>query len=107
MTNIIPFRVRGLPGQRDLFTGPSSTAPSTGVVGLVVTMVHRPCLACGSKSFIVGSSAAMHHARLTCADCEAFAGWLSKGAFTFIRMTVERFGLPTEPKTVRHSSRSI
>jgi hypothetical protein len=45
----------------------------------------------------------MHHAGLRCIECNQHAGWLSRGAFTFIEMTIEKFGRPTEPITVRHS----
>jgi hypothetical protein len=37
----------------------------------------------------------MHSARLTCACCGAFSGWMSKGEFTFTTMTIERYGPPT------------
>jgi hypothetical protein len=101
--NVIPFPVRYYRPLDDLFANPTSTAPSTGIVGLAVKMLHRPCRTCGCTDFIIGSSAAMHCARLTCAGCDAFGGWMSQGAFTFTRMTIEKFGRPTEPIIVRHS----
>jgi hypothetical protein len=103
-SNVIPFPP--LPGEYDLFLGPSSTTASTGIVGLAVKMAHRPCRACGSVNFIIGSSKSMHHAALRCMDCNQHSGWLSKGALTFIEMTVEKFGRPVEPVIVRHSNQS-
>ena len=88
---IIPFPSRGLPGQHDLFLGPSGTIASTGIVGLTVKMLHRPCRSCGSTAFTITSSAAMHHAGLRCVECDRHGGWLSAGAFTFIEMTIARF----------------
>jgi hypothetical protein len=100
---IIPFPSRGLPGQSDLFLTPEATVASTGVTGLAVRMIHRACRNCNSTMFIIGSSAAMHHASLRCAECDAHAGWMSRGAYTFVQMTIAKFGAPTEPITVRHS----
>jgi hypothetical protein len=64
--------------------------PSGGIVGLVVNLAHRPCRACGSKNFAIGSSKAMHAARLTCTNCGTFGGWLSHGGYAFVSMAVER-----------------
>jgi hypothetical protein len=101
---IIPFPSRGLPGQHDLFLGPSSTIASTaGIVGLITEQAHRPCRGCGSVNFVITSFAAMHHAGLRCVECDRHGGWLSKGAFVFLEMTVARFGRPTEAIIVRHS----
>jgi hypothetical protein len=99
-SNIIPFP-NHLHEQVGLFASPSSMTPSTGINGLIVAMAHRPCRSCGCESFVIGSSKAMHCARLDCIECAAFGGWLSQGAFTFIRMTVEKFGPPTTPIIVR------
>jgi hypothetical protein len=105
---IIPFPSRASSGQCDLFVAPSSTTmASTGIVGLAVKMVHRPCRSCGSANFIIGSSAAMHHAGLRCAECNHHGGWMSKGAFTFVRMTIEKFGRPTTPVSVRESKKDF
>ena len=92
--NVIAFPPRGLFCQSDLFA-PSSTMASTGIVGLIVKLAHRSCRACAATHFIIGSSKAMHCARLSCAECGAFSGWMSRGDFTFARMTVERYGSPT------------
>jgi hypothetical protein len=106
-TNVIAFPARGLPGQYDLFLVSSAppTVPDTGIVGLAVKMMHRPCRWCGSADFTITSSAAMHHAGLRCIACNKHGGWLSKGAFVFLEMTVEKFGRPVEPIAVRHSER--
>ena len=91
---IIPFPARGtFAGQPDLFRGPSATPSSTTVVGLVIKRVHAPCRRCEAVHFIIGSSAAMHHARLTCAECGAFNGWMSKGEFEYVGMTVAKIGI--------------
>jgi hypothetical protein len=97
---IIPFP--GTPSESGLFT--SSATPTTGVAGiagLAVQMMHRPCRLCGSVNFVITSSAAMHHAGLRCLECNRHNGWPSKGAFVFLEMTIARFGLPTQPVTVR------
>jgi hypothetical protein len=101
-SNIITFPP--IPGEYDLFPGPSSTTAGADIVGLAVKMLHRPCRACGSVNFIIGSSKAMHHASLHCAECSYHGGWLSKGAFTFLEMTVDKFGRPTAPIIVRNNS---
>jgi hypothetical protein len=75
---------------------------STGTAGLVVKMIHRACRTCGGVDFVIGSSCNMHHASLRCVQCNQHAGWLSRGAYVFIQMTVSKFGRPTEPITVRH-----
>jgi hypothetical protein len=99
--NIIPFPVARLPHrQLGLFAGTTSASSSNGIVGLVTTLAHRPCRSCGSVAFTIGSSKAMHNARLTCADCGAFAGWLSKGGCDFIRISVEKYGLPPAGRSV-------
>jgi hypothetical protein len=95
---IIPFP--GSPSESGLFTS-SATTPTTGVTGLAVQMMHRPCASCGSVNFVITSSVAMHHAGLRCIECNRHNGWLSKGAFTFLEMTIAKFGLPTKPITVR------
>lgn len=77
---------------------------SSGIIGLAVRLVHRPCRACGGLDFIIGPGAAMHAASLRCVECNAHGGWLSKGAVTFIQMTVKKFGKPTEAVTVQHNS---
>jgi hypothetical protein len=104
--NVIKFPAARLPHtQLGLFasTANTTTVPSTGITGLAVRMTHRPCRACGSANFTIGSSAAIHSARLDCAECGRFAGWMSRGAYVFIQMTIEKFGRPVEPITVRNS----
>jgi len=103
--NVITFPARGLFSQRDLFLGPSNTPTSTGIVGLIVRTPERPCRTCGAVHFIIGSSAAMHCARLTCAECGAFAGWMSKGNYRYACMSVDKFGRPTEAITVCKSEK--
>jgi hypothetical protein len=96
--NVIPFPPRGLVRQTDLFHGPSSTMASTSIIGLIVKLVHRPCRSCQAVHHIVGSSCAMHSAKLTCAECGRFSGWMSRGEFIYAKMTVERYGPPTTAK---------
>src|SRR5262245_41051265 len=97
--NVIPFP--GWHPSGDLFLS-GLTPTSTGIVGLIIKRTHAPCRACGAVHFIIGSSAAMHCARLTCAECGVFSGWLPKGDFTFHRMTVDKFGPPTGAFAVRN-----
>ena len=101
---IIPFPARGSPEQHDVFLGPATVPASSGIVGLVVKMIHRPCRACGGIHFIITSPVAMHHAGLRCVACDRHNGWLSRGGVTFIEMTVKKFGKPTEAVTVQHNS---
>ena len=89
--------------QLDLFGGAATTAPSTAVAGLVVSMIHAPCPACGAVNFIIGSSAAMHSARLTCAGCGGFGGWLSKSAHRIVQATLES-GRPATPVIIDRGS---
>jgi hypothetical protein len=106
--NVVLFPARGTFGQTDLFCGPAGTPTSTGtIVGLAVVMLHRPCRDCGSVSFVIGSSAGPHHAALRCVDCGHHGGWLSRGAIAFINMTVEKFGMPTEPVAVRENKKDF
>jgi hypothetical protein len=106
--NIIPFPPRGSFSQQDdLFLGAASTPTSTGIVGLAVEMLHRPCRDCGSVHFIIGSSVAMHEASVRCAECDRHGGWLSKGARTFIEMTVAKFGRPTTAIIVRERKKDF
>ena len=100
---IISFPSRRLPERHDLFLGPATTPPNTGIVGLVVKMIHRPCRACGGIHFIITSPVAMHHAGLRCVACDRHNGWLSRGAVTFVQMTVKKFGKPTEAVTMHNS----
>ena len=102
---IIPFPARGSTEQLDIFLGPSSTAASSGIIGLAIRLVHRPCRSCGAVHFIITAPVAMHHAGLRCAACDRHNGWLSRGAVTFIQMTVAKFGRPTEAITVHNSHR--
>ena len=93
---IIAFPSRHLPEGHGLFLGSATTPANTGIVGLVVKMAHRPCGACGGIHFIITPPVAMHHAGLRCVACDQHNGWLSKGAVTFIQMTVAKLGRPTE-----------
>jgi hypothetical protein len=90
-SNIIPFPQRGSFCQHDLFQA-STTIVSTGIVGLIIKRVHAPCRYCGGVHFIIGSSAAMHSARLTCAECNAWGGWMSRGEFNYAAMTLAKLG---------------
>ena len=110
--NIIPFPPRGSFSPPDLLLGPESVRnfphlTSTGIVGLAVEMLHRPCRDCGSVNFIIGSSVAMHEASVRCAECNRHGGWLSKGARTFIEMTVAKFGRPTTAIIVREQKKDF
>jgi hypothetical protein len=83
--------------QPDLF---GTTAPSSGILGLVVTLPGE-CRNCSSPNATIGSSAGPHHARLTCAGCAGHRGWLSAESFRFITEIANKFGRPTTPIVVR------
>jgi hypothetical protein len=83
--------------QPDLF---GATAPSTGIVGLIVVPPSR-CPSCSSPNATIGSSAGPHAARLTCIGCGRHRGWLSAESFGFIAEIANKFGRPTTPIVIR------
>jgi hypothetical protein len=90
--------------QIDLF-GPVTTAPSTSLIGLQVTLERRPCL-CGGITVTVGSSVGPHYAVLKCSACDRYRGWLSHDTAHFLNTIIDNFGRPTEPVVVRNSRTS-
>jgi hypothetical protein len=89
--------------QLDLFPTPSS-APSP-LTGRHVRL-DRMC-SCGSDIAIIGSSSpAVHAARLACANCSLFAGWLPQATARWLTSIVTRFGAPpsSSPIDVRRRS---
>jgi len=103
MQNISAPGGSGKPEQLSLFSSSEiKTASSTSIIGLTVCMADRPCRHCGSKDFILGSSAGPHHARLSCAGCDRHAGWISGETRRFIDSIIDHFGRPDEPILVRH-----
>jgi hypothetical protein len=87
--------------QLDLFVRTPASLASTSVVGL--TILTEPCLYCGSAAALVGSSCAMHHARLTCCGCGRHVRWLSRQDFQHLTEIVDAIGQPTSPIDLRHS----
>jgi hypothetical protein len=79
-----------------------STTLSTSPVGLVIEH-DRACPHCGTAAVVIGSSAKMHAARLTCCSCVRHCGWLSGQTHQFVSEIINHFGRPTEPITVRHN----
>jgi hypothetical protein len=87
--------------QLDLFgLTPPSTSPLTGQH----VRLDRPCR-CGSDIAIVGSSRSVHAARLSCASCGAFVGWLPQATASWLINIVTRFGAPSSssPIDIRRS----
>jgi hypothetical protein len=81
----------------DLF---AATAPSTSLIGLAVLM-PSDCPACGARAAVLGSSRAMHHAAIRCAECDRHRGWVSAAFAAFVGAIVDEFGRPTEPIVLR------
>jgi hypothetical protein len=81
--------------QLDLFSRTPPSLASTSVVGLTIST--EPCLGCGSTVAVVGSSCAMHSARLSCCACGRHSRWLSREDFQLLTETVEAIGHPTSP----------
>jgi len=79
-----------------------STALSTSPVGLVIEQ-DRACPHCGTAEMVIGSSANMHAARLTCCGCGRHCSWLSGQTHQFVSEIITHFGRPTEPTKVRHN----
>lgn len=100
--NIFPFRPLALP---DIFLAPVrvGAAANTDPIGLDVKMVHRPCRSCGGSHFIIGPGKGPHLASIKCIECNHHGGWLSRGAVTFLKMTISKFGRPIEPIAVRNN----
>jgi hypothetical protein len=47
-----------------------------------------------------------HAGELRCSDCDRHRGWLSKEAGTRLLAVIEKFGMPTEPLTIRNDAYS-
>jgi hypothetical protein len=77
--------------QLDLFEPTSSL--SSPLIGRHVRL-ERVCL-CGGKIAVIGSSSpAVHAARLSCANCGRFVGWLPQSTARWLTGIVTRFGAP-------------
>jgi hypothetical protein len=81
----------------DLF---AATAPSTSLIGLAVLM-PSDCPACGARAAVLGSSRAMHHAAIRCAECDRHRGWVSAAFAAFVGAILDEFGRPTAPIILR------
>jgi hypothetical protein len=85
--------------QLELFGCTSATLASTSVLGLTI---FQPCPYCGSTA-VVGSSCAMHSARLTCRGCGRHSRWLSRDDFRRLAEIVGAVGHPTIPIDLHRS----
>jgi len=81
--------------QLDLFGRTATSLASTSVVGL--TIRTDPCSRCGGTAALVGSSCAMHSARLNCFGCGRHVRWLSRQDFQRLTEIVDAVGHPTSP----------
>jgi hypothetical protein len=79
---------------------PASLA-STSVVDL--TIFIESCPHCGSAAALIGSSCAMHSARVTCFGCRRHVRWLSRQDFQHLTEIVEAVGQPTVAIDLGHS----
>jgi hypothetical protein len=86
--------------QLDMF---GAVAPSTSIIGLTA-ILPKPCHWCGANSVMIGSSRAMHHARLDCSECGRHRGWASGEAVLFLQGIIDHFGRPDQPVIVRGGS---
>jgi hypothetical protein len=90
--------------QIDLFPTTPSSSPSP-LIGQHVRL-SRVC-GCGCNIAIIGSSSpTVHAARLACASCGTFAGWLPQTTAKWLTNIVTRFGAPpsSSPIDVRRQS---
>jgi hypothetical protein len=82
--------------QLDLFNAPSSNGAPIG------SEVKLPtACACGAPHATICPGKPPHCAEMRCAKCGKHRGWVSRNTFDFISKTIELFGRPTEPITVR------
>jgi hypothetical protein len=92
--------------QLDLFSTPSS--PSSPLIDQHIRL-DRVC-SCGSNIAIIGSSSpTVHAARLSCANCGTFAGWLPQATAQWLTSIVTRFGAPpsSSPIDVRRQAAKL
>jgi hypothetical protein len=90
------------PGQLSLsFESSTTAATSTSVRGLTV-LLPGAC-SCGSRNAVVGSSSGPHYARIVCARCSKWRGWMSATSFNFVAEIIDQFGRPVAPIAVRNS----
>jgi hypothetical protein len=87
--------------QLDLFNCTPTALASTGVAGL--TILTGPCPRCGNTAALVGSSCAMHCARLSCCGCGRHVRWVSRQDFQRLSNIVDAVGHPAGPIDLRHS----
>ena len=82
--------------QLDLFgLIPASSSPLTG------QHVRRGRIcACGSNIAIIGPACRMHAARLSCANCGVFVGWLPQATAKWLTNIVTRFGAPSSSSPI-------
>src|SRR5215472_14235865 len=82
--------------QLDLFElTPPSSSPLTGQH----VQLDRTCR-CGSNIAIAGPACRMHAARLSCANCGAFVGWLPRATARWLINVVTRFGAPSSSSPI-------
>jgi len=82
--------------QLDLFEPtPPSSSP---LIGQHVRL-DRTCR-CGSNIAIAGPAYRMHAARLLCANCGAFVGWLPQATARWLTNIVTRFGAPSSSSPI-------
>jgi hypothetical protein len=95
---LIPTSSAGIKQQ----LAPQSPQSQSPLIGLRVVLADRdPCRRCGGGQVVLGSSASIHAAGMTCACCGAFRGWLGKEAATFITQR----DAPTGPIIIRSGAR--
>lgn len=70
--------------------------------GLLVAMPDA--CRCGAATAVIGSSKAMHHAKLVCGQCGKFRAWMSAEAFNFVAAVIDVAGRPTAPIIIRNSN---
>ena len=56
---------------------------------------------CGAPHATICAGKPPHCGEMRCAKCGRHRGWVSRNTFDFVSKTIELFGRPTEPITVR------
>jgi len=82
--------------QLDLF---EPTPPSSSPLAGQHVRLDRTCH-CSSNIAVIGLPRRMHAARLSCASCDAFVGWLPQATARWRINIVTRFGAPSSSSPI-------
>jgi hypothetical protein len=75
------------------------TSPSSSPLSGQHVRLDRTCR-CGSNIAVIGPPRRMHAARLSCASCGVFVGWLPQATARWLINVVTRFGAPSSSSAI-------